>query len=265
MISPRHAFTLVELSIVLVIVGLLVGGILAGQSMIRAAELRAMTTEANRYATAATTFSDKYFGLPGDMKNATRYWGRQNLNADCVTNSGTGVSAAGTCDGDGDSVIETSAVNQSEEILQFWRQLALAGLIEGSYNGYATAYGVWDIAIGVNVPASRVPSSGWSVATLDNFGGNTDLFAVDFGNQLNAAKGSTNGNAWGPNLKPEEAWNIDKKVDDGKPATGKVIARYWNNLCSAADDGSSAMNDLAASYRVADNTLQCVIYFAKAF
>lgn len=59
------AFSLVELSIVLVILGLLTGGILAGQSLIRAAELRAVSTEYSRYITATQSFRDKYFAVPG--------------------------------------------------------------------------------------------------------------------------------------------------------------------------------------------------------
>ena len=71
----KKAFSLVELSIVLVILGLLVGGILTGQSLIRAAELRSVTTEFSQYQTAVMTFRDKYFAIPGDMKNARDFWG----------------------------------------------------------------------------------------------------------------------------------------------------------------------------------------------
>ena len=70
-----QGFSLVELSIVLVILGLLTGGILAGQSLIRASELRAATAEYQRYATSIQSFRDKYMALPGDMTNATRFWG----------------------------------------------------------------------------------------------------------------------------------------------------------------------------------------------
>ncbi|MFZ4540565.1 MAG: pilus assembly FimT family protein [Rickettsiales bacterium] len=74
--TQQRAFSLVELSIVLVILGLLVGGILSGQALIRASELRAVVTEYNRHAVDTKTFRDKYFALPGDMANATSFWGR---------------------------------------------------------------------------------------------------------------------------------------------------------------------------------------------
>jgi hypothetical protein len=51
-------------------------------------------------------------------------------------------------------------------------------------------------------------------------------------------------------LKPEEASNIDTKLDEGEPAFGRVIAVYWNNAGAAADDGTQANNDLVASYKL---------------
>ena len=69
--TDQRGFTLVELSIVLVILGLLVGGVLSGQSLIRAAELRAVSTEHSKFVTAMNSFRDKYFAAPGDMKPPT--------------------------------------------------------------------------------------------------------------------------------------------------------------------------------------------------
>lgn len=132
--TARKAFSLVELSIVLVILGLLTGGILTGQSLIRASELRSVATEYQRYITATQTFRDKYFAIPGDMNNATRFWGRHSTDGWCVTNSSAAVNAAtGTCDGTGDRLVNWGpAASQSGENFQYWRQLALAGMIEGS-------------------------------------------------------------------------------------------------------------------------------------
>ena len=87
--APASGFTLVELSIVLVILGLLVGGVLTGQSLIHAAELRAVTTEHDKFVTAINTFRDKYMALPRRMSNAVRYWGAMDggtadgIDSDC--------------------------------------------------------------------------------------------------------------------------------------------------------------------------------------
>lgn len=98
----QKAFSLVELSIVLVILGLLTGGILAGQSLIRASELRAVVTEYERYIAASHTFRDKYMAIPGDMANATRFWGDDAaLCADAGITNGT----PGTCNGNANGSI----------------------------------------------------------------------------------------------------------------------------------------------------------------
>ena len=54
--NTRSAFTLVELAIVLVIIGLIVGGVLVGQDLIKAAQIRSVVTDIERYNAAATTF-----------------------------------------------------------------------------------------------------------------------------------------------------------------------------------------------------------------
>ena len=88
-----------------VILGLLVGGILAGQSLIRASELRAVTTEFTKYQTALNSFRDKYFAYPGDMTNATSFW------PSCGT---TALTTAEGCNGNGDG-IGTHAFSRGSE------------------------------------------------------------------------------------------------------------------------------------------------------
>src|ERR1700691_433072 len=65
--ASQSGFTLIELSIVLVIIGLIVGGVLVGQDLIRAAEVRAQISQIEKYNTAVNTFRDKYNALPGDL------------------------------------------------------------------------------------------------------------------------------------------------------------------------------------------------------
>ena len=63
-----EGFTLIELSIVLVIIGLIVGGVLTGQSLISAAEVRAQISQIEKYNSAVNTFRSKFNALPGDMR-----------------------------------------------------------------------------------------------------------------------------------------------------------------------------------------------------
>lgn len=114
----KKGFTLLELSIVLVIIGLIIGGVTAGQDLIRAAELNAVNNQINQYRVAINTFKLKYNQLPGDMTNAQSYW------PSCVDNG------VNTCNGDGDGVVIFGS-----EGYRFWQHLSLAGLIAGSYNG----------------------------------------------------------------------------------------------------------------------------------
>src|SRR5262249_17476276 len=149
--NMRKGFSLIELSIVLVILGLLVGGIMAGQSLIRASEIRSISSEYDRYRTASYAFRDKYFAFPGDIANATDIWGKDTTSAyACATASGSAASP-GTCNGNGDGFIGSVNVGGAEGV-RAWQQLALAGLIEGGYNGLNGSV----LSIGTNVPASKL-------------------------------------------------------------------------------------------------------------
>ena len=98
-----HAFSLVELSIVLVILGLLVGGILGGQSLIRAAELRSVAVDKDKFTTAINAFRVKYSAIPGDMTNATDYWGTFSTdNITCAYDLHPGTQ---TCNGNGNAKV----------------------------------------------------------------------------------------------------------------------------------------------------------------
>jgi prepilin-type N-terminal cleavage/methylation domain-containing protein len=256
----RKGFSLVELSIVLVILGLLTGGILAGQSLIRAAELRAVTNEFNRYTTALGTFRDKYFALPGDITNATAFWGTA---AACPGISTTAV--GGTCNGDGNGLITPSA--NSNEVYGAWRQLALAGLVEGSYTGNSgdtTAADVTSV-YGTNAPRSRMSNGGWllygwsTVVIAD-----VNLFDGNYGNAMQF--GGTGG---APLLKPEEAWNIDTKLDDGNPATGRVVSNEnqggtgTTNCSNLA--ASTTVSLTASTYSLSNNGAYCTLNFKTGY
>ena len=261
----KNGFSLVELSIVLVILGLLTGGILAGQNLIRAAELRSVSTEFSRYTAAVHTFRDKYFALPGDFRDATKFWGRQLSASHCVTNSAQAVDAAGSCDGDG--VFDNpAAASQSGEIFGFWRQLAKAGLIEGEYSGASDAAGTLGATIGDNIPRSKLNQGGWSVYNF-NSSGNSLTYAMDYGNFF-ILGGEASGNISVNNtiLTPEEAWNVDTKMDDGRPGYGMLVIHGRGNLVTEnrCSIGSSAANDLESDYNLTYTGKVCALYFPQS-
>jgi hypothetical protein len=70
----KSGFTLIEISIMLIVIGLLIGGILYGSAMIRSAEIRKVISEREAFMVANKTFQLKYQGIPGDFAFAADYW-----------------------------------------------------------------------------------------------------------------------------------------------------------------------------------------------
>jgi len=221
----KRGFSLVELSIVLVILGLLVGGILAGKSLIRASELRSITTQFDQFATAHRAFRDKYFGVPGDITNATQFWGAADPTpANCYPAMVAGTTGTKTCNGDGNGYPDQIAMAKGDERALYWQHLSNAGLIAGSYSGVGRTAAFCCYAIPANSPRGRLSTSLWNVygaATL----GPISLYYT-FGAQTPAFGDMPAYSNYGAILRAEELWNIDKKIDDGMPNTGKV--EEWN-------------------------------------
>lgn len=249
----RHAFSLVELSIVLVILGLLVGGVLSGQSLIRAAELRSIGTEFQRHQTAIQSFRDKYFALPGDMTNATAFWGDQATGTAACASAATPDGTPGTCNGDGDGIIGPTGATTGPEGLRAWQHLARAGLMEGSYLGYLDAGGT-KLTLGVNVPRSRLSNAGWSImhrSVTPVWGVSTQY--IQFGSE-----GA--GHLWGGVLIPEEVWNIDTKLDDGRPETGIVAVDGIGDDC-VTPNAYALSAPSGRAYNLAGRNKNCFIFF----
>ena len=253
----RQGFSLVELSIVLVILGLLTGGILAGQSLIRASELRSITTQLAQYNTAVQAFSEKYDGLPGDLDNAEDFWGEQHATpATCRTTASSGTL---TCNGNGDGLVIDNP--ESNESYRFWQHLVNAGLIEGSYNGITQGSTAFS-STSANSPAGKISNTLW-FAWNWNLGyatGNGSLFSIEYGNYLLLGAPVANTLPSGSVLTPAETWNIDTKIDDGKPASGEVV-NFYTTACVTA----SSKTDFNATYSLDDNTKSCHVMFREQF
>ena len=204
------AFTLLELSIVLVIIGLVVGGVLVGKDLIEAAKLQRVVKEAQGFQNAVATFRLKYNALPGDMPQPESYFPDANWNSAAY--------------GIGDGVIYSYT-----EGADAWRQLSLAQLIgaggmQGAeYCGHSSSSSGWcSSIIGVTGPGSMYNDNmAWYIGNSSKTGKNAILFSTP-------GSGLTGGGSYWPQnegaLPAIAAQNIDQKVDDGKPNSGAVRA-----------------------------------------
>lgn len=243
----QRGFSLVELAIVLVIIGLIVGGILTGQDLIRASELNSIMADVNKYKTAVSTFRTKYNGLPGDIRNATSYWG--TASGGCPNGAGSGTQ---TCNGDGNGRI----ANGNSESYRAWQQLSNAGLVPGNYTGvYSTLYYFnW----GTNAPAAKIPNAGFVLSDMGNFS-STYWFASNYNHIIEIGGGATSQYSTTV-LTPAEAAAIDGKNDDGLPAFGTIMtltSNYW--ACASTAVASTAV------YVVSTTTPTCNLLFKTGF
>lgn len=255
----RYGFSLVELSIVLVILGLLTGGILSGQSLIRAAELRSLTTQTSQYIAAVHTFRDRYQGLPGDMRNAVKFWGAQagtstdGYDATCagLTTAATGTA---TCNGDGNGMIGHSSTTYYERF-RFWQHMANAGLVEGTYSGIAGPNTEGRQAlVGTNVPSARLSSVGYYALYVGN---SSVFFAPINANIITVGSATINWTLGSTRLKPEEVWNIDTKIDDGRPAYGRIQHRMLDESPAVPSECLNYTSAADAEYRLSSSSLVC--------
>lgn len=254
--QEEAGFTLVELSIVLVIIGLIVGGVLAGQDMIKAAQVRATVSQTEKYNTAVNTFRDKFGAMPGDVgaTKATQF----GMNSATVALRTT----AGGIDQDG--LIECNAAacaanprDFGSETAMFWNDLSWAALISESLQTATPAAGNGGAAVTADAILTVLPEAKigrGNYFTVFSAGGK-NFYQLAGITAISAAGVYTLANR----LTPQEAYNIDAKMDDGRPTTGGV--RSLSTIASAA-----SLNGNVATITVPNNAtaagaspLGCVI------
>lgn len=193
--TPRTAaqagFSLVELAVVLIIMGLLIGSLLKGRELIESARLKRVAAQVTEYRLAVSTFMDLYEALPGDFNKASIL-----IQADLR-------------DGNGNGLVEGEGLAPGSEALAFWSHLAGAELI--GRPGPPAAHN--EGAFGKGAPESSL-GGGFTVET--NPHGLRGLWLM-----LGAAH-ALHGD--GALLTPAQAMSLDKKMDNGDPTSGRVRA-----------------------------------------
>jgi len=225
-------FTLVELSIVLVIIGLIVGSILTAQDMIKAAEIRSTIAQYEKYNTAINTFRTKYNGIPGDLSFT------QSAAFGIFSTGMTG--AAGL--GDGNGLLEggaaAAAVNTGENLV-FWRHLSDANMVDGSVGlglitAGAPAADLTSATVSTYLPSAKIGRGNvWSASSNSGL----NYYSLSSITAVTTAAGAT---TYGYGLTPIEAFNIDIKLDDGLPNAGISIARSSGTAAADMFTGASA-------------------------
>lgn len=145
--SGDKGFTLVELAIVLVIIGIIIGAVLRGQQMIESAKLKRLYNQQREIIAAIYTYYDKYGKFPGDDDTAVGRW-------------------TGTTNGDNDGQIGSTvnfgcAIGATDESCQAWRHMRNALLISGSALSAVNPTHAYGSAIGVGYIVVQTLTANW--------------------------------------------------------------------------------------------------------
>ncbi|MDX1974396.1 MAG: type II secretion system protein [Rickettsiales bacterium] len=254
-----HGFTLLEMAIVVAIIGLIISGVVVAQSMVRSSQVQGAMKELVTFRQAIITFREKYNYWPGDMPNATSFW-PADPDGNCTSPYNASPQVE-TCNGGGDEWVHTSAGDRYE-MFTAWQHLANAGLIDGTYSGSGSGDGATTDYlipnIGVSCPRS-VTGAGFKIDSITPHGiAATQSIYVTIGT---VNSGYPLWGAVGPIFRPEEALQIDTKMDDGLPVQGYMGA-FVDINSSCATGGSSSP---AATYNVADTGIRCGMWLTIPF
>jgi prepilin-type N-terminal cleavage/methylation domain-containing protein len=214
--ARQTGFTLVEIAIVLVIIGLLLGGILKGQEMIVQAKIKNVIADFSGVSAAYHGYQDRYRALPGDDPNANTRW---NVAPAATSGNGNGVVAGAYNSG-----------TATDESRLWWDHLRRAGFISGT--GTTQPFNALNGQIGVQTG----DAAGTTGPTLLNASGGTGFVGLIM---------------CSANLPDKIAIAVDTQMDDGASNLGTVRA-----LLQTAPNPTIGVGEVAsAAYQEAGTNL----------
>lgn len=224
--KQNKAFSLVEISITLVIISLIIAATLQGKNLLKSTRLKSLISDVNEYRIAINSFYSKYSYYPGDYNEASINWGN---NAE---------------DGNADYLIQYKNDDDIYEGYNAWDHLYYAKMISIKYNNAKQSKPI----IGKNIPESKIPGNGimFDSNRMGFVNSNLLLFGIPIvSSDLNAKLNSS--------LTPQDAHSIDSKSDDGIPNKGNIRAENGND---STDDCYTQEN-----YKLNSKNKNCILGF----
>lgn len=255
----REGFTLVELSIVMVIIGLIIGGVLVGRDLINAAAVRAQISQIEKYKTAVNTFRGKYGYLPGDIPDPA------------ASSYGFAARGTGAAQGDGNGIIDGGCVALTHrygcETALFWKDLGQAGLMDGDFSAVSYTGGPITIPVTTGmanyIPSAKIGNGNYIAVYPGNGGGVWGDNGINylFLGVITSTSAGPGDYVTSGGISPSQAYAIDIKTDDGLPQSGRI--KTATGLAIQVDTTYSATNcaTSATQYNITYSVFVCGLSF----